>query len=140
VETAQRATRTGLEATAQRFEDASRVFVDAFGLGAPGNDEAARRSSRDIKAVSEAGAILAKGAQEASGRWAELVQQTARRNLEGFNRLTTCRSMGEIVAFQSQFMRESLQQAIQTGRDVAQSSIRTMEEAGRQFPRQGGQL
>jgi phasin family protein len=58
-----------------------------------------------------------------------LVQDQATKNVDALNRLAGCRSVQDFVTVQSDLMRDNLRQAIDTGRRVAEVSLRVAEEA-----------
>jgi hypothetical protein len=75
--------------------------------------------------------VLAQGAQEISREWFGLVQEQLKRNMEGLNALTRCRSVQDVVAVQSDLARDNLQQAIDTSRRVAELSLQITGDAAR---------
>jgi hypothetical protein len=99
------------------------------------SEELARRSSQNIEAVSEASTILARGVQDASREWFGLVQDRLEKNLDGINELVRCRSVQDLIAVQSDLMRDNLEQAITTSRRIAQLSVRVADEATRRTDR-----
>jgi len=142
IETAQQAVRSGLEASVRSFESFSSRWARALGANQP-NTELADHSVQNVRAVSQASTALAKGAQEASRAWFELTQKAMRTNLEALSQLAGVRTMPELVAVQSDLMRNNLEQAIQSGEEIARCSTdaireatRMMQEAGQQRGRQ----
>lgn len=128
METAQQAMRSGLEAGARSFEGLTQNWSRTFGVGAP-NPDLAERSAQNVQVVSEASSVLAKGAQDASRAWFELTQRAMRTNMEAFGQLAGCRSMQEVMAVQSNLLRDNLQQAIESGEVIARVSADTIRQA-----------
>lgn len=128
METAQQAMRSSLEASARSFEGLTQNWTRTFGVGAP-NPELAERSAQNVEAVSQASSVLAKGAQDASRAWLELTQRAMRTNLEALGHFAACRSMQEVMAVQSNLVRDSLQQAIESGEVIARVSSEAIREA-----------
>ena len=58
-ETAREATRLGADALNDAVRRTTDGFLQAFGVAGSGSDEAARKASENLQAVSQAGAILA---------------------------------------------------------------------------------
>ena len=127
-ETAQQAMRSGLEASARSFEGLTQNWTRTFGMAAP-NPDLAERSAQNVQVVSEASSVLAKGAQDASRAWFELTQRAMRTNLEAFSQFAGCRSMQEVMAVQSNLLRDNLQQAIESGEVIARVSADTIRQA-----------
>jgi phasin family protein len=103
----------------------------AFSFSGPQSEELARRSSQNIDAITQTGSILARGLQEVSQAWFGLAQDRITKNVDALNRLAGCRSMQDLVAAQSDLVRDNLQQAIDTSRHVAEVSLRVADEAAR---------
>lgn len=128
--TAQDAWRASLEAGARSVEGLSQTMSRTFGIAAP-DGELAERSAQNVRAISQASTALAKGAQEASRVWFELVQQGLRTNLEALSELAQCRTMQDVITVQSQVMRRGLERAVDGGQTIARSSAQAIEEANR---------
>jgi phasin family protein len=131
VDTAREATRAGFNAVNEAAQRTTDQFLHAFSFSGPRSEEVARASSHNVEVVSRAGSILARGFQEASREWIGLAQDRLTKNLEAFNRLAGCRSMQDVVALQSDLIRDNLRQVIDTGRRVAEVSLKAADEAAR---------
>ena len=88
-----------------------------------------RRSSQNLEALNQASAVLVQGAQEISHEVLRSVQDRAQKNIVALNRLAGCRSVQDIVVVQSEMVRDNLQQSIDTGRQVAELSVRVAKDA-----------
>jgi hypothetical protein len=130
IETAQQAVRSSLEAGISSLEGLTQSWTRAFGVNAP-NPDLAETSAQNLQAMSQASSALTKGAQDASRVWLELTQKAVRTNLEAFGQLGGCRSMQELASVHSNLMRETLQQAIESGEVVARISADAIREAAR---------
>jgi phasin family protein len=102
-----------------------------LGFSGPQAREVAQRSSENIRAVSQASTVLARGAQEVSREFLEVVQDRLTKSLEAANRMVDCRSVPDFMAVQSDVARDNLQQVIDTNRRVAEVSLRTSNEASK---------
>jgi phasin family protein len=128
VETAQEAMRAGLATGAQSIDALSQMMSRAFGMNGA-NTEIAEQSERHVRAVSDASAALARGAQEAARLWFDLLQCGVRDNLEATTQLVACRSPQDLVALQSRLTRDNLQRFIDSGRQIAQCSTDAINNA-----------
>jgi hypothetical protein len=131
-EEALQSTLKSASAVVQRLTD---QFTSALMPVGQQSEELTRRSSQNIEAVSEASTILARGVQDASREWFGLVQDRLEKNLDGINELVRCRSVQDLIAVQSDLMRDNLEQAITTSRRIAQLSVRVADEATRHTDR-----
>ena len=121
--------QTATDTAAQTFQRTTDQFLNAFSFSGPRSEELVRQSSQNMNAVSEASTVLARGFQEVSHEWIGLVQDQASKNVDALNRLVGCRSVQDLVTVQSDLVRDNLRQAIDTGRRVAEVSLRVAEEA-----------
>ena len=60
-----------------------------------------------------------------------MFQGQLQRNLDGLNRIASSRSVQDVIAVQSELVRDNLQQVIDTNRRVAELSVRVSDEAAR---------
>lgn len=130
IETAQQAVQSSLEAGMRSLEGLTQNWTRTFGAAAP-NADLAEQSAQNVQAISQVSSALAKGAQDASRVWFDLTQRAVRTNLEAISRVASCRSVQELMALQSNLMRDNLQQAIESGEAMARASSEAIREATR---------
>jgi hypothetical protein len=135
METTQEALQSSLKSASVMVERLTDQWTAALMPVGERSEELARRSSHNIEAVSEASMILARGLQEASREWFGLVEERLEKNLDGWNELVRCRSVQDLMAVQSDLLRDSLERVITTSRRIAELSMRVTHEAGRRTDR-----
>ena len=128
---ARTAVRASLETAAQSIQRMTDHFVQVLGFHGPQSEELARRSSRNLEAVSKAGAVLAQGVQEISREWVGLAHEHLRDNVDVLGRLTRSRTVHDVIVIQTDLARDTLQRVIDTNRRVAEVSVRVADEAAR---------
>ena len=111
---------------AQRSTD---QVMDALNRSGERSQEIAERSSQTLAAVTGVSAVLTRGFQDLSREWLDLVQERARKNVESLTALSRCRSLPDVVAVQSDLVRDGLQQTIEGTRRFAEVSTRVVNEA-----------
>jgi phasin family protein len=129
---------SGLNSTVQTFHRATDQFTQVLGFAGPQAEELAKRSSRNIEALSQASNILVKGAQEFSREWVELVQERMKKNMDAMNRLASCHSLQDFVTVQSDIARDRLGHTVESSRRLAEVSLRVADEAARVIQSQAG--
>src|SRR3954449_1567397 len=129
---------SGLNSTLQTFHRATDQFTQVLGFAGPQAEELAKRSSRNVEALSQASNILVKGAQEFSREWFELVQERMKKNMEAMNRLASCHSLQDFVTVQSDIARDRLGHTVESSRRLAEVSLRVADEAARVIQSQAG--
>ena len=138
-EAARDSLQQGLNTANETFQRVSDQFTQVLGFNGPQSEELARRSSQNLQAVTQASAVLARGAQEVSTEVFRLVQDRLTKNVEAVNRIVGARSVQDFVVAQSDLARDTLQQVIETHKRVAEVSLRVADEAARALQAQAGQ-
>ncbi|RAK60315.1 hypothetical protein DJ021_11110 [Phenylobacterium hankyongense] len=128
METAEEAMRSNMEAWTRTYEGLTQNWKRALGVASP-NPDLAEQAAQNVRAVSQASSVLAKGAQDASRAWFELTQKTVRTNLEALTQVAGCRSVQEVVTVHSNLLRDNLQQAMESGEAIARASSDAIREA-----------
>ncbi|MDB5465669.1 MAG: hypothetical protein JWQ46_431 [Phenylobacterium sp.] len=136
IETAEQAMRSNVEAWARTYEGLTQNWKRALGVATP-NPDLAEQAAQNVRAVSQATSVLARGAQDASRAWFELTQNAVRTNLETLSQVANCRSVQEVVTVQSNLLRNNLQQAMESGEAIARASSDAIRKATGAMQSQG---
>lgn len=129
---------SGLNSTVQTFKRVTDQFTELLGFAGPQADEMTRRSAQNIQAVSHASTVLTKGAQEISREWFDVMQDRLAKNMDAMNRLAGCRTLQDFLTVQSEITRDQLGEAVNTGRRIAEVSLRVADEAAKVIQAQAG--
>ncbi len=118
-------------ASADRFERETETdqVPQGLGLDASEPEEQTHRTSQNLRAMTQASAILVQGAQEVSQEMLGLVQEQLTKRVDALNRIADCRSVRAFVAAQSELMRDNVRLLIDTNRRIAALSVRIADEA-----------
>ena len=124
VDAAERTTRAGAEAIAQRSME---QFSKMFGLSGEAASETVQQSANNMQAVIESASIVAGGLQDIAGEWMRFAQTRLEQNLDHLDQLRECRSLQDCVALQTQILRDNLEAFL---RSAHRTSERTTQFAG----------
>lgn len=120
----------GSDVAARIAERAFGQFARAFGVV---TGESAQRttqqSARNMESILHSSAILADGVQTISREWLTFAQNRAERNMDRLEALTNCRSVQDLIAAQTDIVRDHLEDLLQTTKRVAEVSTRMVDEA-----------
>ena len=120
----------GSGAAARMAELAFGQFARAFGVvTGNGAQQATQQSARNVETILHSSALIADGVQTISREWLTFVQNRAERNMERFEALTHCRSVQDCIAAQTDLVRDSIEDLLQTTRRVAEVSTRMVDQA-----------
>jgi hypothetical protein len=134
-ESARQVLQRGVETAAQQMQTTTDRLTRTLGFSGEDSERLAQQSRRNMEVVARCGTLLTQAFQDTSRRWFELGQWQWQHNLDGMNRLTRARSLQELTAIQSELAREGLQQVVQDGRTIAETSLRAVDEASKAFAR-----
>ena len=135
VESARQMLQRGVETAAQQVQTTTDRLTRTLGFSGEDSERLAQQSRRNMEVVARCGTLLTEAFQDTSRRWFELGQWQWQHNLDGMNRLTHARSLQELTAIQSELAREGLEQVVQDGRTIAETSLRAVDEASKAFER-----
>ena len=129
--------QTAVEAAARTFQNSTEQIGQAFGVSGQEGAEFAQQSTRNIEAVTQCSAVWMRGFQEISGEWLGLAQHRFQRNLEGLQALASCRTAQEVVAAQTDLVRENIQEVVEKSRRIAEVSMTVADEAAQTLASKG---
>jgi hypothetical protein len=95
-------------------------------LGAVGErgQKLTERTSETLQMAAQTSTALARGMQEASGEYLDMVQERVRTNLEGVNALVSCRTLPEFLQAQGSLFRSNMELTLANSRRLAELSTR----------------
>jgi len=133
-ETGKKLVQDGIETASKQAREASDRLARTLGFSGEDSERLARQSKQNMEAVARCGTVLGQALQDASRGWFELAQKQWQRNLDGLTKLARSTSVQEFTAVQSDLIREGMQQIVQDGRRITETSLRAVDEASKAFP------
>ncbi len=130
-ETMQQTMQAGLDAAYKVASRSTDQFMQVLGLSGQQSQELAQQSSQNVQAIANTSTVLARGFQDVMREWLSFTQSRLEENLDGLHRLTTCRSIPDFFALQSDLIRENLEEMIDKGQQIMQHSTQVTHEAAR---------
>ncbi|WP_048707951.1 phasin family protein [Microvirga massiliensis] len=104
-------------------------FTRALGLTGQESEALTRQASENLGALAETSTVLMRGMQDVSREWLTLSQHGLQKNIDGLTQLARCRSMQDLVAIQSELLRNNWHYMIDVSRQLAEHSIEIANEA-----------
>jgi len=132
-EAMQDAWKSGSKAASQLAERSMEGFGRAFGITGENAGQAAEQSSRNLECIVQSGTICAGGMQSISREMLEFARTRMEHNLRRFDALAKCRTPQEILAAQTDLLRDNLEDLVQSTRRIAEISMQTADEAARRM-------
>ena len=108
-------------------------FARAFGITGENTQQATEQSSRNLESIVQSGTILAGGMQSISRELFNFARKRVEQNLHRVDALASCRSPQEILAAQSDLVRDNLEDRVQSTRRIAEISMQMADEAVRRM-------
>jgi hypothetical protein len=130
-ETMQQTLQAGLDAAYTVAHRSTDQFMQVLGLSGHQSQQLAQQSSQNIQAIADTSNVLARGFQDVVRQWLTFTQSRLDDNLDRLTALTTCRSIPDLVALQSDLIRENLEEMIDKGQEIMQRSTEITHEAAR---------
>jgi hypothetical protein len=128
-ETIEQAWQSGSEMAAQLTERSMEQFARAFGITGESAQHATQQSARNLESIVQSSAILAGGVQNISREWLDFARKRVQQNLQRVDALVNCRTPHELLAAQSDLVRDNLEDFVHSARRMAEISVHIAEEA-----------
>ncbi len=126
---AQEVVRSAVSTTSEVAQHTSEQITQVLGAARERTQALTERASQRLQAVTQTGTALARGLQDASDEYLDMVQARLQTNLEGMDALTRCRTLTDLVAAQSALMRSNMELTLTNSQRVAEISARLAGQA-----------
>ena len=125
--------RSGLEMASHFADRSPSQIARSMGLTDEKAQQAAEQSSRNIDAIVQSSRAYADALQSISRELSSFCRERVDRNMEKMNALMHSRTPQELIAAQSDLLRDNLEGALQSGRRVAEASVGVADETTRRL-------
>ena len=125
--------RSGLDIASHFAERSSNQLARSIGLSDEKAQEATEQSSRNIEAIVQSSRAYADAIQSISREMSDFCKERMDRNLEKMSALMRSRTPQELIAAQSDLLRDNMEGFLQSSRRLAEASVDVAEEAGRRL-------
>jgi phasin family protein len=132
-ETVQHAWESSSKMASQLIEQSMERFARAFGVAGESAQQTTHQSSRNLESIVQSGTILAGGMQNISRELFDFTRKRIEQNMRSADALVSCRSPQEMLAAQSDFLRDNLEDFVQSTRRIAEISMQMADEAARRM-------
>jgi hypothetical protein len=125
--------RSGLDIASHFAEQSSSHIARSIGLSDENSKQATEQSSRNIDAVAQSTRACADGFQSISRELSGFFKDRMERNFEKVNALMRSRTPHELIAAQSDLIRDNMEGFLQSSRRLAEASAGVAEQAMRRL-------
>ena len=132
-ETVQHAWELGSKMATELAGKSVERFARACGISGEGAHQATEQSARNFEFIVQSGTILAGGMQSISLELLNFARNRLEQNMHRVESLVKCRTPQEVLAVQSDLVRDSLEDFVQSTRHIAEISSQMAEEAVRRM-------
>jgi phasin family protein len=132
-QTIQQAWDSGTRIASQFAEQSMKRLASAFGVPGDAGRNAAEQSTRNLESIAHSGTVITNGMQAISYEMAEFARKRVERNMERMDALTKCRTAHDIVEAQTEFVRDNLEDFVQSTRRIAELATQMADEASRRI-------
>ena len=125
----QNALRFGMDATTAVMGRSTDQFSRSWGLSGSGVQQATERSARNAATVLHSTSAMAKVMGDMSREYFAFVRHQMETTMDRMNELWACRTPQDVAAVHSDFVRETIEGAMESGHRMADISLKATEEA-----------
>src|SRR5260370_3603960 len=128
-ETVQHTLACGAKMAARMTERSADQCGRAIGFSGEGAQRAAQRSSRNLEAIVQSGAVLTELTQRLCEEWVEIARARMDRGFDRIDAFLQCRTPQDFAALQSDLLRDNLETFLGYARKAGEHSARLGDEA-----------
>jgi len=128
-ETVQRAFQCGARLAARFTELSAGRFSRAFGVSGAGVDDAVEKSTHNVEAAVQSGAMLTEITQRLWEEWTDIARARAERGFERLDAFMQCRTPQDFTVLQSELLRDNMETFLGYARKAGEHSMRIAGEA-----------
>ena len=132
-ETLQHAWESGTWMINQFTNQSMKQFANAFGIPTERAGDAVEQSTRHVESIAQSGTIVAAGIQTLCHEMMDLARRRVELSVQGMDALTQCRTPQDVVQAQTTFIRDSLQDMMQSTRRLVETSMQMADDAVRKM-------
>ena len=121
--------RSGLDMTTTVMGRSTDQFSRTLGLTGDEAHTAAERSTHSAASILHSTSTAARAMSGMSQEYLAFMKAQVERGMDCINELSRCRSPQDFAAIQADFLGQSLQSAIESGRRIADISVKVVDEA-----------
>jgi hypothetical protein len=132
-EALQDAMRFGLDMTTTVMGRSTDQLGRTLGLSGDGVQEATERSTRNAQTILYSTAAASNAMSGMSREYFELVRHQIENNLNRLNEFWGCRTPQDVVAVQSELLRDAVGNVLESSRRIADLSIKLAEDASKRM-------
>jgi len=125
--------RSSAGAANQLAERSLEKWSQMCGMTGEGATRAFQQSSGNVQAMLDTTTVIAEGLRDLSGEWVQFVQARTRQNLDHFERLMGCRNVQDVMASQTQIVRDNFEAFLTSARRTSERSTKLADEAARKM-------
>jgi Phasin protein len=128
--------RFGVEAVTEAMNRSSDQLGRTFGWTGDEAQRATERSVRNTQTVMESATAFSKGANDISREYFQFARLQMEKNMDRLNELWRCRTAHELAAVHSDLIRDTMAGVLESGRRMADMSLKVADEAGKRIAMQ----
>jgi len=125
--------RFGMEAVTEVMNRSTDQLGRTFGWTGDEAQQATERSVRNTQTVMDSATAVSRGVNEISREYFQFARRQMEKNMDRMNELWRCRSPHEFAAVQSDLVRDTMTGVFESGRRVADMSLKVADDAGKRI-------
>jgi hypothetical protein len=122
--------RLGVDVATSMMGRSTDQLGRTFGLEGDEAQRATERSARNAEAIMYSASAVAKGMNGVSREYFEFVRQHVERSMDRINELWRCRTPYDVAAVQTDLVRDTIRNAMDASRRMADMSLKVADDAG----------
>lgn len=132
-ETLQNAWRFGIDMTTAVMGRSSDQLSRSLGLTGNEAQQATERSARNAATIIHSTTAVTKGMTGMSREYFEFVRHQIEKSMERMSELWRCRTPQDMAAVQTEFVRDTVESALESSRRMADMSLKVADDATKQI-------
>ena len=122
-----------VDAAAQFAEESLAQFTKVLDFSMRATEQATKHATQNLDVMMQCGSVFAEGWQAIVREWLSASQDAMKKSLDGFDALTQCRTVDDLLSCQNEMMRDRLETLQSSSKRISEVSTQIASDTAKRI-------